>query len=540
MCGIFAYIGSIFKQKDLIESFNRLRVRGPDNSQLIQVTDLITFGFHRLIINDVSELGNQPFQIGNLTLICNGEIYNYHELKEKFNFKTKSSSDCEIIIHLYNHFNGNIESFIDLLDGEFSFIIYDNLKNEINVARDPFGVRPLFFGIDIAGEIFIASELKGISDICNGSIIQFPSGSYMKISYNDSKYKINAIEKWFSTDFEINNSIEENEIYTKIRELFYLAVKKRLMSDKPICCLLSGGLDSSLVASIVAKYLPPGTLHTFSIGMEDSPDLYYAKEVANFIGSKHHSITLTEQEFLDAIPETIGVIESYDTTSVRASVGNYLISKYIAENTDFKVVYNGDGSDEFGSYLYFARAPSENEFHLEANRLLSEIRFFDLLRSDRSISNNGLESRVPFLDKDFAKYYASIPPKFKLHSFGNIEKYILRKAFESENLLPHCVLWRSKMAFSDGVSNKNKSWHNIINDYVDLNITDEEFENNKKYFKHCTPMLKESYLYRLIFDKLYGWHNCKVIPRFWLPRWCGDIIDPSARELSFNTEIITK
>jgi asparagine synthase (glutamine-hydrolysing) len=537
MCGIFAYIGQRFKHADLVESFNRLKPRGPDNSSLIYINDYITFGFHRLIINDLSDMGNQPFQMNDLSLICNGEIYNCNSLKEQFGFITTSNSDCEVILHLYKHFNGKVEDFIDLLDAEFAFIIYDHSKNEIVVARDPFGVRPLFFGIDIIGEFFFASELKGINELCNGTIVQFPQGTYMKISYKDSRYHINRFTKWFSTDFQIDESITDIEtVYPKIRELFYSAVKKRLMSDRPICCLLSGGLDSSLVASIVAKSLPPGTLHTFSIGMEDSPDIHYAQKVADFIGSKHHSVILSETDFLNAIPETISVIESYDTTSVRASVGNYLISKYISENTDFKVVLNGDGSDEFGSYLYFSNAPSELDFHNEANRLLSEIRFFDLLRSDRSISSNGLESRVPFLDKDFAKYFASIPPKYKMHSFGKIEKYILRKAFESENLLPDEVLWRSKMAFSDGVSVKNRSWHTIINEYTDNLIPDYDFDNNKKLFKHCPPMLKESYFYRILFDQLFGPHNCVVIPHFWLPRWCGDIIDPSARELKCNKE----
>jgi len=541
MCGIFAYIASnahVFKKEHLEESFKRLKQRGPDNSTLIELNENITFGFHRLSINDLSDLGNQPFQMNDVSLICNGEIFNYNELKTQFGFETVSNSDCEIIIHLYKHFKGNVGSFIDLLDAEFSFILYDNITNEVIIARDSFGVRPLFYGLDRIGEHFFASELKGINELCNGTIIQFPAGTFMKLVYKNSKYVPSEIIKWFDTDFKINEQIIDSEdIYSNIRDLFYTAVKKRLMSERPICCLLSGGLDSSLVASIVAKNIPPGTLNTFSIGMEGSPDLYYAQKVADFIGSKHHSVVLSENDFLSAIPETIGVIESFDTTSVRASVANYLIGKYISENTDFKVVLNGDGSDEFGSYLYFSKAPDEESFHNEANRLLSEIHFFDVLRSDRSISSNGLEARVPFLDKDFARYYASIPPKFKMHN-SNMEKYILRKAFEPENLLPTDVLWRSKMAFSDGVSIKNKSWHTIISEYVDTLIPDEEFENNKKLFTHCPPMLKESYFYRLIFDQLYGSHNCNVIPHFWLPKWCGNLVDPSARELSFNKEII--
>jgi asparagine synthase (glutamine-hydrolysing) len=261
--------------------------------------------------------------------------------------------------------------------------------------------------------------------------------------------------------------------------------------------------------------------------MEGSPDLYYARLVSAFIGSTHHEVIISAEDMLKAIPKTIEVIESFDTTSVRASVGNYLISKYISEHFDFKVVYNGDGSDEFGSYMYFGNAPTECDFHLEANRLLSEISYFDVLRSDRSISSNGLEGRVPFLDKAFARYYTSIPAKFKMHTYGGIEKYILRKAFENEDLLPKEVLWRSKMAFSDGVSTKEKSWHTIINEYIDSKVSDLEYKNCK--YKHCHPMLKESYYYRIIFDSVYSFPE--VIPHFWLPKWCGDVIDPSARML---------
>jgi len=539
MCGIFAYLGKKLSFSDLNYGFEKLRNRGPDNTQIEYITKNIVFGFHRLSINDVSDNGNQPLNFDNLTLICNGEIYNHVALKEQFGFNTQSESDCEIILHLYRHFNGKINDFINLLDGVFAFVLYDHLLDQIVVARDPFGVRPLFYGINSNGEIFLSSELKGISEICDGNIIQFLAGTYSIIKWNNEKelYIIQEIVKWFNDQFEINESIQdESEILSSIRELFYSAVHKRLMSDRPICCLLSGGLDSSLVAAIVAKKFPRGYLHTFSIGMEGSPDLYYAKIVADFIGSVHHEIILTEEQFLEAIPETINVIESYDTTSVRASVGNYLISKYISQNTDFKVVYNGDGSDEFGSYLYFSKAPSEQEFHDESVRLLNEMRFFDLLRSDRTISSNGLEPRVPFLDKEFATYYASIPPKFKMHSYGKIEKYILRKAFEEEKLLPSVVLWRSKMAFSDGVSQKNKSWHNIISDYVNEHITDTEFNTNKNIIKYCPPQLKESYFYRLLFDNMFGPHNAIVIPHFWLPRWCGDIVDPSARELSFVTD----
>lgn len=530
MCGIFAYLGRNIKTKDLYNGFQKIKSRGPDHSILTNMSDSVIFGFHRLAINDLSENGNQPLFLETMSLICNGEIYNHRKLKERFGFKMTSESDCEIILHLYKHFCGDVSKFIDLLDGVFAFVLYDYKARRIVVARDPFGVRPLFYGLTPNNEYIFASELKAINDLVIYAH-PFQCGTYMTLreSVESLTWEPRKTVNWFSNDFKIDSRIEEEEqILPIVRKLFYSAVNKRLMSDRPICCLLSGGLDSSLVAAIVAKNFPRGHLHTFSIGMEGSPDLHYARMVAEFIGSTHHEVLISADDMLKAIPETIKVIESFDTTSVRASVGNYLISKYISDNFDFKVVYNGDGSDEFGSYMYFGNAPSEEHFHLEANRLLAYISYFDVLRSDRSISSNGLEGRVPFLDKAFARYYASIPPKFKMHSYGGIEKYILRKAFEQENLLPSEVLWRSKMAFSDGVSTKEKSWHTIINEYIDTNVSDEEYSKCNNY-EHCKPMLKESYYYRTIFDSHYSFPH--VIPHFWLPKWCGNVVDPSARML---------
>lgn len=525
MCGIFAYLGCSVLLNDLFRSFNKIKARGPDNSTLKNISNTVIFGFHRLAINDLSELGNQPLELDNIVLICNGEIYNHRELKKQFGFQTKSDSDCEIILHLYKHYNGELSKFINMLDGVFAFILYDKVAEKIFVARDPFGVRPLFYGNNIKNEYLFASELKAINEHTIEADQVLP-GTYTVLRLKNGVWAFSEMITWFTHNFKIDETINsEEQIFPVIRNLFYRAVHKRLMSDRPICCLLSGGFDSSLVASIVARKLPPNMkLHTFSIGMDGSPDLHYARIVADFIGSVHHELILTPEQFLEAIPETIRVIESYDTTTVRASVGNYLISKYISETTDFKVVYNGDGSDEFGSYMYFGNAPDELSFHREANRLLKEICYFDVLRSDRSISGNGLEGRVPFLDKRFALYYTSIPPRFKVHTYGGIEKYILRKAFEQENLLPHDVLWRSKMAFSDGVSAKSKSWHTIINEHVD------KMSILKLKYNHCQPVLNESYYYRTVFDSIYN--HTEVIPHFWLPNWCGNVVDPSARVLS--------
>ena len=278
------------------------------------------------------------------------------------------------------------------------------------------------------------------------------------------------------------------------------------MSEREIGCLLSGGLDSSLISSIVAKNYPGDKLNTFSVDIEGSVDLEYAKSVADFIKSKHHSIQITEKDFLDAIEVVIYNIESYDTTTVRASVGNYLVSKYIRENTDCKVIFNGDGSDEVCcGYLYLRNAPSSKELQLESERLVSELYFFDVLRSDRSISSNGLEARTPFLDKTFVKYYLSIPSELKVfNSKDRIEKHILRKAFDNGTYLPDDVLWRRKVAFSDGVSSQKKSWHKIIQNHVDSKISDEEFFKAKDSISHCTPLLKESYYYRKVYESFFS------------------------------------
>lgn len=537
MCGIFSYIGNNkhLNIKKIEEEFLKTQKRGPDNTILKIISNKLIFGFHRLSINDTSFKGNQPLYHPRkpYVLICNGEIYNYKELKSEFNVETYSKSDCEIILYLYEK-KYSIESIIKKLDGVFSFILYDGENNLLYVARDPFGVRPLFFGKDLYNNYVFASEMKSIYNLCNPlTINQFNPGFFMTYSFHCNKVlkysKYFNIKKYIKYEYE--NVILQN-INLKLKQ----AVKKRLLSDRPIGCLLSGGLDSSLIASITSSYFKKnkkGKLKTFSIGLPGSTDLKYASMVAKHIGSEHHTVSVTEAEFLNAIPEVIKHIESYDTTTVRASVGNYLVAKYIKQNTDITVVFNGDGSDEQSGYIYLANAPSDFDFYNECLKLMSEIHYFDVLRSDRSISSNwSLESRTPFLDKDFVNYYMNIPVEYKTYykNENKIEKYILRKAFEKDNLLPLEVLWRRKEAFSDGCSSKERSWHSIIKEYVDKIITDKEFEDNKEKYKHNKPMLKESYYYRKLYNKFYP-KTEHVIPHFWLPKWCGKQIDPSAREL---------
>jgi asparagine synthase (glutamine-hydrolysing) len=322
-----------------------------------------------------------------------------------------------------------------------------------------------------------------------------------------------------------------------LRASFESAVEKRLMSDRPIGALLSGGLDSSLVCAVAQRYLKTQgkKLTTFSIGMPGSTDLVFAKQVANYIESDHHEIILTETDFFNAIPEVIRAAETYDITSVRASVGNWLIGKYIKEHTDIKVIFNGDGSDEIGGgYLYFHRAPSDEEFEAESGRLLKDIHSFDVLRSDRSMADHGLEARTPFLDKQFVNVWRSIPTALRKPTASKPEKYILRQAFNDTGLLPQTVLWRKKEAFSDGVSASEEPWHAKLDRYVrskNPNITEDLIKANTVY-PFNSPKTAEALTYRKLFENLYGSKSVQIIPYMWMPRWSPETNDPSARTLS--------
>jgi asparagine synthase (glutamine-hydrolysing) len=537
MCGIFAYLGNTLEPDAIEQEFMNTSNRGPDDNELKTIHKNLTFGFHRLAIMDTSYKGNQPLfhPTKPYTLICNGEIYNHKELIEENGFETYSNSDCEVILYLYEKYG--IDETVRMLDSEaFAFCIYDGEKNELIVARDRFGVRPIFVGTRINKEVVIASEVKSIIDLLVDTdvIEQFPPGTWK--SYDINTYYEKESKRYYEPKYAISTDSDEEIICSNIRNLLTESVKKRLMSERPIGCLLSGGLDSSLISAIVArefKLSGKGTLNTFSIGLKGSTDLEYAQLVSDHIGSKHHTIELTEQDFLDAIPEVIYHIESYDTTTIRASVGNYLVGKYIKENTDITVVFNGDGSDEQSGYLYMANAPDAFAFKVECERLLSEIHFFDVMRSDRALSSNwSLETRAPFLDTDFVNYYMSIYPELKMYPNNSkrIEKYLLRKAFDNERLLPSIVLWRRKEAFSDGCSSKERSWHHIIQEHIDKIVSDDEFDRLYSSYEFNKPQMKETYYYRTLFEKYYP-NRGELIPHYWLPKWNGDKVDPSAREL---------
>jgi asparagine synthase (glutamine-hydrolysing) len=606
MCGILAILNNehnLFPRDYINSQFEKGRGRGPEFSVMKNVMVKAEFGFHRLAINGLNPESNQPIVIDNVALICNGEIYNYKELYQVMNVEPETDSDCEVIVHLYIKYG--IQQTLQLLDGVFAFVLtdYRSMDEIANtyVARDPYGVRPLYY-MDSAlddGIIAFSSELKMISDTCDKlnqkvkrsylpalndeeakedyyTIKQFTPGCYSKYELG-----IQALSKWsvseklvsyHSTGFQsilYDEFIDPMTIIDGIQYYFTNAVFKRCCTtERPIACLLSGGLDSSLVAALVNDFhvkngLPQ--LETYSIGLAGSEDLHYARVVADYLGTKHCEIVLTEEDFLSAIPDVIYAIESYDTTSVRASIGNWLLGKYISKNSNAKVIFNGDGSDELcGGYLYMHKAPDSLEFDCESRRLLKDIYLFDVLRSDKSISSHGLEPRTPFLDRNWVQYYLSIPAHRRNHGTnGQREKFLLRNAFSEVNycnhkgeaLLPPEILWRRKEAFSDGVSKQSRSLYQIIQEYCTEKFIKDDFglfnkviddeeeiidslcAMNEKTFSmngHLIPKTTEQYYYRKLFESYYPGKG-KLLPYFWMPRYVS-AKDASARTLDVYEE----
>lgn len=530
MCGIWFCLGSICTANN--ESYvNKIKARGPEGTKIVTVGHAGTMGFNRLAINGLNPEGMQPMTKNSVTWMCNGEIYNWKNLAKEYNISVKSQSDCEVIGELYIKNRDTIKDYFQLFDGVFAIVIVDLERNQVVIGRDPYGVRPLYVG----DNKYFSSEIKGLAPLCK-NIVPFMPGTYRV--YDASSLELLEDAAYIQVPFLKNPQYEYiKEASAALRSALEAAVEKRMLTERPVACLLSGGLDSSLISSLVAKSLrskglPP--LKTFSIGMEGSTDIAYARIVANFIKSDHTEIILTPDEFFDAIPKVIHDIESFDTTSVRASVGNWLVSKYIRENTDCKVVFNGDGSDEvFGSYMYFYNAPNEFEFEKETSRLLKDIHYFDVLRSDRSISSHGLEPRTPFLDRQFVQVAKSIPTWLRMPVKGEqCEKYILRRAFDDEKTLPDEVLWRKKEAFSDGVSSLEKSWYEIIQEKI---VVPEDWRTLATKYTHLTPTTREMFYYRTIFEQHYnGYAN--VIPYFWMPKWSPGATDPSARTLKVYNE----
>lgn len=587
MCGIF-FLTQLAKEYSNVsinkikQAFKSGKGRGPDNSIFIHnfsksinhylpqnEQQYFHVGFHRLAINGLDEESNQPLVVDRVALICNGEIYNYKELYTEHNIIPQTNSDCEVIIHLYLKYG--IAKTLQLLHGVFAFVIIDDrnrklaieesldkyhalsyyktIPNEdfydrtVIIARDAYGIRPMFIAENEDNTFGVSSILKQLTPLTQANVKQFTPGTYKQFFYNDGLMISNAhydfkCELLFSKTKPLNND-NMAAVCFNVNRLLNEAVKMRVYNtDRPVACLLSGGLDSSLITALVAKYVSdPNQLNTFSIGMTGASDLKYAQKVASHLGSNHHEIIVSEDDFFEAIPVVIKAIESYDTTTVRASVGNYLIGKYISENCDAKVIFNGDGSDElFGGYLYMHYAPNSAEFDKETKRLLDNIHYFDVLRSDRCISCHGLEPRTPFMDVNLIAYYLSVSNDIRNHSSNENktnklpEKYILRKAFSHDNLLPNSVLWRTKEAFSDGVSNEDNSWHTIIK---------RRLESHRKDIMetpgYTSALSLEQNYYKQIFTMCYS-GNDHIIPYYWMPKFTN-ATDCSARSLGIYKEL---
>ena len=518
MCSIMGYCSGSADIQSFKKGFEKTVSRGPDMSRIID-TGKGLLGFHRLAIMGLSEEGMQPFTLDGSYVVCNGEIYGFEKLKselsEKYTFK--SDSDCEILLPLYKEYGTDM---FPMLDAEFALIIYDAEEEKYIAARDPIGIRPLYYGYDSTGAVIFASEAKNLVSLCE-KIMPFPPGHYYKdgefVCYND----IAKVYGYIDDDLET--------VCRNIHDKLVAGIEKRLVSDSKVGFLLSGGLDSSLVCAVAQKK-SEHPIRTFAIGMsEDAIDLKYAKEVADYIGSDHTEVIITKDDVLANLETVIAALGTFDITTIRASMGMYLICRAIHESTDIRVLLTGEISDELFGYKYTDFAPSAEAFQKEAEKRLRELHMYDVLRADRCISVNSLEARVPFGDLDFVKYVMAINPEMKLNKYGK-GKYLLRHAFEGD-YLPESILYREKAAFSDAVGH---SMVDYLKEYAESCYTDEEFKEKCRKYTHATPFTKESLLYREIFEKYYP-NNAEMIVDFWMPNreWKGcDVNDPSARVLS--------
>ena len=519
MCSIIGYIGKQYTAESVRPWFDRTVSRGPDMTRMLPLGENEGFlGFHRLSIMGLTEAGMQPFVRGDGAVVCNGEIYGFRPIKEDLmakGYTFRSDSDCEILLPLYEQ--KGVEMFREL-DAEFAMILYDG--KELIAARDPIGIRPLYYGYDSDGAILFASEAKNLVGLCE-RILPFPPGHYYKdgrfVCYRDPA----AVQKVSSDDLETACG--------HIHDKLVAGIEKRLDADAPVGFLLSGGLDSSLVCAVAAR-LSKKPIKTFSIGMDlDAIDLKYARQVADYIGSDHTEVIITKDDVLEALPHVVELLGTFDITTIRASIGMYLVCKYIHEHTDLRVLLTGEISDELFGYKYTDFAPSAEEFQKEAQKRIRELHMYDVLRADRCISVNSLEARVPFGDLDFVEYVMALDPEMKRNHYGK-GKYLLRHAFEGDYLPPE-ILMREKAAFSDAVG------HSMVDDlkaYAEEQYTDQEFQRRAQRFDHARPFTKESLLYREMFERFYP-GQAEMIVDFWMPNktWAGcDVTDPSARVLS--------
>ena len=520
MCSIMGFTSGTLTPEQFMPFFERTVSRGPDMSRVERAGEGYLC-FHRLAIMGLHEEGMQPFHLNGDMCVCNGELYLFRPLKKELEDEGcvfQSDSDCEIILPLYHRYG--VEMFAKL-DAEFAMILYDAETGSFIAARDPIVIRPLFYGELADGSMVFAGEAKNLVGLCK-ELKPFPPGHYWKdgkfVRYAD----LTTVDSYIDGDLD--------EICAGIREKLILGVDKRLDADAPLGFLLSGGLDSSLVCAISAKILGKH-VRTFAIGMDvDAIDLKYARMVAEYIGSDHTEVIISKQDVLEALPTVVELLGTWDITTIRASIGMYLVCKYIHEHTDIRVLLTGEISDELFGYKYTDFAPSAAAFQEEAEKRIRELHMYDVLRADRCISVNSLEARVPFGDLKFVRYAMSIDPELKMnkHDMG---KYLIRKAFADEHILPDAILWRQKAAFSDAVG------HSMVSDLKALaerTYTDEEFADKAARYDYCPPFTKESLLYRELFEQYYP-GQARMIADFWMPNrtWPGcDVDDPSARVLS--------
>lgn len=519
MCSIMAYCGSTATPEAFQKGFERTISRGPDDTRIVD-TGKGLMGFHRLAIMGLTPAGMQPFSLDGSYIVCNGEIYGFEKwrakLAERYTFE--SDSDCEILLPLYREYGTDMFA---MLDAEFACILYDNRTQEYIAARDPIGIRPLYYGYDKDGVILFASEAKNLVGLAE-RIMPFPPGHYYKggsfVCYSD----IAHVDQVCTDDLET--------VCRNIHDKLVAGVEKRLVSDAKVGFLLSGGLDSSLVCAIAAKKSKT-PIKTFAIGMSgDAIDLKYAKQAADYIGSDHTEVIMTKEEVLASLRTVIELLGTFDITTIRASMGMYLVCKAIHETTDIRVLLTGEISDELFGYKYTDFAPDAEAFQKEAEKRIRELHMYDVLRADRCISVNSLEARVPFGDLDFVKYVMAVEPELKRNTYGK-GKYLLRHAFEGGEYLPEELLWREKAAFSDAVGH---SMVDYLKEYAQAFYTDEEFKEKCKKYTHARPFTKESLLYREIFEEYYP-GQAEMIADFWMPNkeWEGcNVDDPSARVLA--------
>ena len=519
MCSIIGYVGSGMSYEEVSSYFARTVSRGPDMTR-VQNIEGGFLGFHRLAIMGLNENGMQPFCLNGNWVVCNGELYGFRKLKQELmdkGYTFRSDSDCELLLPLYEEYGTDM---FRMLDAEFACILYDAKRRSLIAARDPIGIRPLYYGYLPGGDIIFASEAKNLVGVC-GRILPFPPGHY----YQDGKFVCyRQISKPAAV---IDDDVET--ACKKIHDKLVAGIEKRLDADAPVGFLLSGGLDSSLVCAVAAR-CSKKPIKTFSIGMDiDAIDLKYAKQVADYIGSDHTEVIISKEDVLEALPHVVALLGTYDITTIRASIGMYLVCKYIHENTDLRVLLTGEISDELFGYKYTDFAPSPAAFQQEAEKRIRELHMYDVLRADRCISVNSLEARVPFGDLDFVEYVMALNPERKVNSYGK-GKYLLRHAFEGD-YLPHDILMREKAAFSDAVG------HSMVDDlkeYAESCYTDEQFETRRRLYPFATPFTKESLLYRELFERYYP-GQAEMVVDFWMPnkQWEGcNVNDPSARVLA--------